>query len=333
MAKKAVKKHTSRHVSKRISRRKSSKIHWKLWFFSSLIFIFIGTILGLSAYFLINHFLYPDSSLTGAEILERSQNKIPSDVLAKLHQKKHVLGVNTRKIIKPNELTVPILMYHYVEYVADKNDKLRIALNTTPYTLEQEILTLQHSGYTFMTNSELTDALDGKTILPYKPILLTFDDGYRDFATDAYPILKKYNIKATQYVIAGFLNFSNHLTTYQLQDIAKDGLVEIGAHTVHHLWLKGIARNTVVYEVNQSKKILEGLINKPVVSFAYPFGAFDEQSLEVVQKAGFTSATSTIPGVNQLQTNRYFLYRLRPGGRIGSSLLYCLDHIKSCYGI
>ena len=80
------------------------------------------------------------------------------------------------------------------------------------------------------------------------------------------------------------------------------------------------------YEVDTSKKMLEDTYHIHVVSFAYPNGEFDEQSVQVVKQDGFTTAVSTIPGIAQDQNNRFFLYRLRPGGRIGQVLL---DYLSS----
>ena len=274
---------------------------------------------------------YYDSSSAKSELQDLAPPSVPSDVKKELKQvnamqnRQVQISGAVRTASVAGELQVPILMYHYVEYVKNPKDTIRISLNTTPFTLEEEIKTLISAGYTFMTNSELADCLDGKSTLPSKPILLTFDDGYRDFYTDAYPILKKYHVKATQYVIAGFLNFSNHLLTSQLQEIANDNLVEIGAHTVHHVALKGQSLKTVSTEVFQSRETLEQIIHKPVVSFAYPFGSFDDQAIQVVKDAGFRTAVSTLPGVKQTQINRFFLFRLRPGGRIGQNLLLWLQ--------
>lgn len=288
-----------------------------------------------------------DSSTSKSELQDFNPPAPPADIkkqvaqIEKLTIKSNIQIASTTGTIKSSlasakippatisaTIRVPIVMYHYVEYVQDKNDKLRISLNTTPYVLENEIQTLIAAGYNFITNSELADVLDGKTNLPANPVLLTFDDGYRDFYTDAYPILKKYHVKATNYVIAGFLNRKNHLLTSQLQEISKDGLVEIGAHTVNHVWLKSLPLKTVSDEVFQSKEILEQLINKPVVSFAYPFGAFDDQAIKVVKDAGFRSAVSTIPGVNQNQEDRFYMFRLRPGGSTGKSFLNILNQTK-----
>ena len=270
--------------------------------------------------------------LLGDERVELQQNTIPSDVRQWVGQGGGVLGANSsgfQVLLLPKQLHVPILMYHYVEYVKDKGDTIRQSLALTPYTFEEEVKTLSEHGYTFMTNAELAEAFEGKTPLPRKPIVLTFDDGYRDFYTDVYPILKKYNAKATAYIISGFLDYPNNMHTWQLLEIANDGLVEIGAHTVNHAWLKGLAQKTVLYELMQSKKDIEALIARPVVSFAYPYGAFDVPSIQAVAQAGFTSAVSTVPGIDQPQTHRYFLYRLRPGGRTGEALISWLQSVEN----
>lgn len=303
--------------------------HKTLFFFVSflMLLILVPSVLFGYQYYKANYY---DSSTAKNELEDLTPPSVPSDIKNKLKQidvinNRHSLSMTIHDASVASELQVPILMYHYIEYVKNQHDTIRISLNTTPYTLEEEIKTLIGAGYTFMTNSELADCLDGKASLPQKPILLTFDDGYRDFYTDAYPILKKYHVKATQYVISGFLNFPNHLLISQLQEIANDNLVEIGAHTVHHIALKGQPLKTVSSEVFQSRETLEQIIHKPVISFAYPFGSFDDQAIQVVKDAGFRTTVSTLPGIKQTQINRFFLFRLRPGGRIGQNLLLWLQ--------
>ncbi len=230
------------------------------------------------------------------------------------------------KDVKPQKtLRVPILLYHYVEYVKDEGDTIRKSLNIVPYVFDQEVKTLKDAGYAFITTRDLADALDNEIVLPPRSIILTFDDGYRDFYTDVFPILKKYQVKAVAYIVPNFLDKPNNLATWQLKEIAKSGLVEIGAHTMNHSYLAGLPLQRVKYEVEQSKKFLERNLGVKVVSFAYPYGAFDNQAIDVVKKAGFRSAATTISGVFTLDINRFFLYRIRPGGRVGQALLNLLD--------
>lgn len=303
------------------------KSFWK----RTLLIAGIGSLLSGITLLLVNTTGTRSQSRLTDERSEVNQNKIPPDVLSWANEQTQVLGVQYPSkhplIILPKSLHVPILMFHYVEYVQDKGDTIRQSLDTTPYTLEQEIITLKDSGYTFLTNHELSEILDGTKPMPAKPVLLTFDDGYRDFYTSAYPILKKYNVKATEYLIAGFTGYPNNMTEDQIKEIAKDGLVEIGVHTVHHLALKGLQLKTLAYEVFESKKMIEDMIGEPTYSFAYPYGSFDVAAINAVHQAGFTSAVSTVPGIDQPQIHRYFLYRLRPGGRIGDNLISWLSTI------
>lgn len=218
-------------------------------------------------------------------------------------------------------IQVPILMYHYVEYVQDKKDTLRQSLNINPDIFEQQMITLKNDGYTFMQSWELGEVLDGKRKLPAKPIIITIDDGHWDVDTVILPILKKYNIKATVYIIPGLLGGSDFLTEQQVKNLLDSGLIEIGDHTVNHISLKGKDLQTVHYEIFQSKQMLEQTYHIKIKSFAYPSGFFDLQAIDEVKKAKFTTAVSTMPGLEVNQSNKFILFRLRPGHRMGQSLL------------
>lgn len=239
--------------------------------------------------------------------------EIPNEV------KESVKNLKPKKSIK-----MPILLYHYVEYVKDPGDTIRKSLDVLPTTFEAEIKTLKDAGYSFVTMADLANALDDRVTLPSKVVVLTFDDGYRDFYTDVFPILKRQQVKATAFIVPNFLNKPNNMDTWMIKEIAKSGLVEIGAHTMDHTYLTDLPLKRIEYEVIQSKKYLEKLLGHRIVSFAYPYGAFDNTTIDVVKKAGFRSAVTTISGIFAQDLNRFFLYRIRPGGRVGESLLELL---------
>jgi len=224
-----------------------------------------------------------------------------------------------------SQLRVPILMYHYVENVTDTKDTFRASLNIEPIVFEEQIITLKNSGYTFMTASELADVFDGYAILPEKPILITIDDGHWDIYTDVLSKLKKHQVKITAYIIPGLVGGSDFLTKEQLHIVARSGLVDIGAHTVHHLSLPNLSTPEMEYEIKESKKILEDELGVTVSSFAYPNGAFNVQIADTVEDSQFRIALSTIPGIEHSEESRYFLYRLRPGKRVGDELLNWLN--------
>ncbi len=293
------------------------------WTFSRYLLTYLGIIGVLCILFALGTFALTKFSLLHTPLendsLETPKNemhKLPLDVKKNLQQQPTRLLATLR---------VPILMYHYVEYVQDKGDKIRQSLDVTPDVFESQVQTLQNAGYAFMTAKELGDALDGKTQMPPKPVLLTFDDGHWDFATVVLPILEKYHIKATAYIISGFLGGSDFMTPQELQTVIDSGLVDVGAHTVHHIPLKGVTLQLATTEIQQSKSDLENMYHIRVVSFAYPFGSFDQQAVDILKKAKFTTAVSTIPGIEQNQLNRLFLYRIRPGYRTGQDLLTYLN--------
>ncbi len=290
-----------------------------------LLFIIIAAIL-LAVYFLTSR-QQPNSLVSQPDDEDSlSMYQIPGDVLAALSESKStgrpVMGIRS----DGPTFHIPILMYHYIEHVQDKRDTKRTSLNTPPEVLDREIKTMVDAHYDFITASDLADILDGIKPPPAKPVMLTFDDGYRDFYTDAFPILKKYNVKSVNYVISGFLNRPNNLTDSQLQEIAKSGLVEIGAHTINHLALAGLSVDRARKEIEDSRIQLEQKLGISITAFAYPYGSFNLIAVGLVKQAGYRTAVSTIPGAQISNQVRFLTYRLRPGGRTGQSLLNLLGN-------
>jgi len=290
-------------VKKSVKRKKLSKKKTGVNLKTKIVVVFFL----ISVFFLLDRaFFYQINPVK--ESARTEQHKIPEEVKTQL--------------MNPTEsFRVPIILYHYVEYVTDKKDITRQSLNIEPYIFEAQIKTLKDNGYTFLTASELGNIIDGERNLPPKPVLITIDDGHDDVDSVILPILKKYHAKATAYVITSFIGRPDFMTHTQLMDVINSNLVEIGAHTVDHVSLKGKFAPVVTHEVSQSKKDLENEYRIRPVSFAYPNGEFDEQAIEAVKAAGFTTAVSTIPGIKQSDQNRYFLYRIRPGYRTGQDLL------------
>jgi peptidoglycan/xylan/chitin deacetylase (PgdA/CDA1 family) len=302
MAKKSTKKHKR-------AKKKGIKIPSLILF---LILVIVGVALGA--------YLYYQSRAIPELGEDRQMTSLPWDLM-------NVLGSKTGPDGRPEiSVRVPILMYHYVEHVKDKNDTIRQGLNIYPETLKAQIETLKDAGYMFVTPSDLGKVLEGKAEkFPQKTVILSFDDGYMDFYTDVFPILKEENVKAIAYIVPDFLDRPNFMFTFQLKEVAKSPLVEIGAHTMDHFALKGMDREKAEYQISESRKVLQEELNLPINSFAYPYGSFDTQAIELAREAGFLDAVSTIPDIVNTSDTRYYLYRLRPGGRTGNELLNFLD--------
>lgn len=218
---------------------------------------------------------------------------------------------------------LPILIYHYVEYVTDERDTIRQSLNINPHTFENQIATLKDAGYTFITPSDIQNVGESQKI--QKPIIISFDDGYEDFYTDVLPIIKRQNVKVVAYIVPGFLDKLNYMTWEQVKEISTSGLVEIGAHTMHHASLGSLSDESATAEILDSKIILELSLGKKITAFAYPYGHFNSETSYLVESAGFTSAVTTDEGTNDNLNDKFLLKRIHPGARVGQDLIITLN--------
>lgn len=226
----------------------------------------------------------------------------------------------------PKNIQIPILIYHYVEYVKDPNDTIRKSLNIIPPIFEKQVATLKEAGYTFLTPSNIARVLDGKEALPKKPVILSFDDGYADFYTDVFPILKKYNVRAVSYIVSGLVDTPNYLTSTQVKEIKKSNLVELACHSVNHSALGVATVEGAKFEIEQCKNQLRKKFNLNPVSFAYPYGSYNPFLYPILKKAGFKSATTTESGVQISNETIYNIPRLRPGIKVGSQLISFVEN-------
>lgn len=218
-------------------------------------------------------------------------------------------------------IKIPILMYHYVEYNQDERDFIRDSLNVPPHVFEAQIKTLKNAGYKFITPGDLLTIMEDETLRQEKYVILSFDDGYTDFYTDVLPILKRQRVKAVNYIIYNFMGNLNYMTKDQIKTVIQSGLVEIGAHTLNHAWLKGLDKETAQNELSMSKEMLEKEFGVTITSFAYPYGAYNREVITLTKKAGYTNAVTIEPGNMVDEKNIFELPRIRPGHNIETDLL------------
>ncbi|MCX2726497.1 polysaccharide deacetylase family protein [Thermomicrobium sp. 4228-Ro] len=151
---------------------------------------------------------------------------------------------------------------------------------------------------------------------PPKPIVLTIDDGYRDFYENAWPILRSYHFHATVFVITGFLDTPRYLTWDMVRELDRSGLVEIGGHTVHHVDLTQASAESLVQELTDCQRALSEALGHPVVSFAYPAGKFDSRVEAATAHAGYRIAVTTQPGWAKADDDWLALPRVRVRGEM-----------------
>lgn len=222
-------------------------------------------------------------------------------------------------MIPPGRPTVrvPILMYHYIRVNPNRSDRLGFNLSVTPADFSRQMDWLAANGYHPVDFDDVRGYLLGQEDLPSRPVVLTFDDGYRDMYTTAFPILRSHRFKAVSYIVSGFVNSPQYVTADQVREMDVNG-IQIGAHTVSHADLTGVSAPDLRREVFDSKASLEALVGHPVLDFCYPTGRFNDAVVRMVQEAGFQTATTTQSGVAHSAAERFAWTRVRASG--GESL-------------
>ena len=211
-------------------------------------------------------------------------------------------------------LTVPILYYHYIRTIQPSaQNLLSFNLSIPPALFAQQMALLAVEGAHPITLAALMEALAGKRGLPPRPVVLTFDDGYADFATVAEPVLARYGFVATDFVVSGFVNKPRYMTAAQILSMEAAGMV-IGSHTVHHVDLAAVPPAAAWLEIANGKNALEKLLGHSVLDFAYPYGGFNAVVAQLVEQAGFRDAVTTLGGSLQSLNGRFELHRTEIGG-------------------
>lgn len=205
-------------------------------------------------------------------------------------------------------------MYHSISEhtVKEKHNKWRVK----PKDFEKQMQWFSKNNWTSYTITELTK-LDE---IPEKSFVVTFDDGFEDNYTNAFPILKKYSIKATIYLVPtqttnhweknNTSSISKLLSKEQIIKMQNSGLIEFGSHTLSHVNLSTIDNTQLEKEINDSKKEVEALIEKECEAFAYPYGKFDDLIVDVVKEAGYKNATVVKRGLFEKDDDIFTIKRL-----------------------
>jgi len=185
-----------------------------------------------------------------------------------------------------NSSSIPILMYHEI---GEGPNSLFVSVDG----FRAHMRYLRANNYHIVTMAQAREMLVKKQIPP-KTAVITFDDGYVSFYTKAWPILQECGFPATVYVIAGYPGvYSNYLTWDQIK-IIQSGGIEIGSHSVTHPALTTLNADGLTREILGSKEILEARLGVKVNSFCYPTGAYNQQTIDCVKKAGYTSAVTVV---------------------------------------
>ncbi len=221
-------------------------------------------------------------------------------------------------IFRQEQRSIPILMYHSV---SDRAQPRFRKFAVSPALFAQQLAYLGQQHYTTLTVSQYVSAISTGASLPERVVVLTFDDGFADFYTDALPILKQHGFAATLYVSTAFVNTTSRflrrenetarpmLTWRQLIDVHDSG-IECGAHSHRHLQLDVLPATLARDEITRCKQILEDKLASEISTFAYPYGYYRSIVKEIVRQAGYSSACAVRYRLSSLADDIFALSRL-----------------------
>ncbi len=197
---------------------------------------------------------------------------------------------------------IPVMMYHYISVPPDNSDHYREGLSVIPALFDQQMQWLHTHGYKTVSADQVAQALTKNTPLPAHSVLLTFDDGYEDAYTNAFPILKKYGLIGTFFVVTDWIDQgrSGYLTWAQVKEMAAAGM-SIEAHSRTHVVLVISDRTTTLPwlsdEIAGSIADIQIHLGVRPTLFAYPYGRFDKNTIKLLKAAGISAAFTTSHGV------------------------------------
>ena len=207
---------------------------------------------------------------------------------------------------------IPILLYHSV---CDDPAPLLAEWSVTPARFGEHLRALSDVGFETLTVSEHVERLRRGAGLPERLVLVTFDDGFADFAANAAPALDAAGMRSTLYVSTAYLGGPSSwlgpegeqpmLGAAAVRDLPP--AVEVGAHAHHHVALDALHPVEAAHEVRTSRDLLEGLLGTPVRSFAYPHGYHSRRIQDIVRTAGFESACAVKHAASSTEDDVYGL--------------------------
>jgi peptidoglycan/xylan/chitin deacetylase (PgdA/CDA1 family) len=202
-------------------------------------------------------------------------------------------------------MLVPVLLYHKIDKPAPD---ARVRGGYTPLRrFAKQMAYLKKQGFRFYTASQLIEHYRELGSFPPSALALTFDDGWKDNYTNAFPILRRLQIPATIFIIPSCIGTVSdkaqaegesrraHLSREEILEMAEHG-IEFGSHSMNHRLLHEISPAEVRFEIEESKRQIEGMLQKPCKVFAYPAGFFTEEARRIVEETGHIAAFSTCYG-------------------------------------
>lgn len=214
-----------------------------------------------------------------------------------------------------DKYTVPVMMYHNVGYTSTFRDD-----TVSPENFERQLKFLKTRGYQVLTLSQLVEGIKEGKKFKHNTVAVTFDDGMKNNFTAAYPIIQKYQTPTTFFICPGKIGQADFLSWDDVRTMRKAGM-SFGSHSVNHAYLPSLSLKDQLYEITESKKILEAKLGEKIDYFAYPVGGFNAQIKDILKKSGYLAGFTTNRGVDKLDKDVYEINRIRFGDHDTNDLI------------
>lgn len=203
------------------------------------------------------------------------------------------------------DIRIPILIYHEIPEKNPSRDLFY--MQTTAQQFEKQIKGMLNEGYEFISYEDLISYYNGEKALKQKTVLIGFDDGWEDNYTNAFPILKKYNIPAAIYVVDDLVGTPGYFTWKQAKEMSDSGLISIYSHGRSHIKYDKESVDTLVTDVNIAYDNIEEHVGKKNHRvFTYPYGLYTEEGIKALAEEGYVQnlTDDEINKSNQLDLSR-----------------------------
>lgn len=210
---------------------------------------------------------------------------------------------------------VPILVYHRISDTDTNPTTLKVA------DFEAQLKYLVDNGYRVIAPDDLIDAWKSGKTLPPKPIVLTFDDGHEDIYKNVFPLLQKYNMRATIFIVTDHIGMKDYLSWDFVRALQAGGYMDFESHTMSYKDLTKLKGDKLWNEIYGSKQAIEWYLKKPAKFIAYPEGKYTLDAEDTSKEVGFRAGFIEDYGLAVNDSNSYVLTRIPVRGSNSHTLL------------
>jgi peptidoglycan/xylan/chitin deacetylase (PgdA/CDA1 family) len=243
------------------------------------------------------------------------QTTVPSDIgHASASAETAVVPTDT-PVPLPDRARVPILMYHYVSDLPAGADRYRRDLTVSPESFRAQLQYLADAGYHPITLTDIYYHFTQGIPLPEKPVVLTFDDGYRDAYDVVFPMLLDYGFPGTFFILSSPAHYesADYLTWGQMKEMSDAGMA-IEGHGRDHVDLRGRTYDYLVYQTLGIQEAIHHHTGRLPRFFCYPAGQYDASVIAVLESEGYWGAVTTQFGREHTPEGLYEMGRVRVRG-------------------